>query len=317
MKKLVLLLSVALATLGCKEDNVRVQSYNPQVTVQATAPSVGDNLNLEALGELVRSSNSAQEIEEKLNAPNSINNLDLDGDGNVDYIKVSEYGSGNNRGFSFVIPTSDNDVIEVAKVEVNPNGQMNVNGNREYYGDNYSHQAHYSVSDMMIMSYLLSSHRPYYSPYHYGSYPSSYRSYRSQPVTTYRTRVTTTTRTSRPASYKSTTSYKSQNKSVNKSTANVSAPVSARAKQVARPTSSQKSFAVTSANKSRPVVSGFNKKSNSSASRPTSTYKRPSSSSSSSSYGSSSRRSSSSFGSSSSSRRSSSSSSRSSSSRRR
>jgi hypothetical protein len=295
MKKLVLLLSVALATVSCREDNVRVQSYNPQVTVQATAPSVGDNLNLEALGELVRSSNSAQEIEEKLNAPNSINNLDLDGDGNVDYIKVSEYGSGSNRGFSFVVPTADNDVIEVAKVEVNPNGQMNVNGNREYYGDNYSHQAHYSVSDMMIMSYLLSSHRPYYSPYHYGSYPSSYRSYRSQPVTTYRTRVTTTTRSSRPASYKSTTSYKSKTKSV-------ATPASARAKQVAAPTSSQKSFKVTSANKSRPVVSGFGtKKSTSSAARPTSTYKRPSSSSSSSSYksSSSSRRSSSSFGSSS------------------
>jgi hypothetical protein len=46
---------------------------------------------------------------------NSINNLDSDGDGQVDYIKVTEYGDGVNKGFSFTVDTKDGQTQEIGK----------------------------------------------------------------------------------------------------------------------------------------------------------------------------------------------------------
>ena len=71
-----------------------------RVIVQEAKENIGDNLNLQAVGEIVKSSRTPQEIEQKLNADDGINNLDLDGDGNRDYLKVTEYGSGTNHGYS-------------------------------------------------------------------------------------------------------------------------------------------------------------------------------------------------------------------------
>ncbi len=49
---------------------------------------------------IVKTSSNTAEIEQKLNADDGINNLDLDGDGNKDYLKVSEYGLGAEHGYS-------------------------------------------------------------------------------------------------------------------------------------------------------------------------------------------------------------------------
>ena len=49
----------------------------------------GDNLNLYAVMKLFQESPTLEEFEKKLNDPdNKVNNLDLDGDNNIDYIKV-------------------------------------------------------------------------------------------------------------------------------------------------------------------------------------------------------------------------------------
>ena len=319
MKKLFILLAAAVALTSCKDnsynngyDNAQVVVNQPTVSVTPEVANLGDNLNLQALGELVKNSTSAQDIEDKLNTTGSINNLDLDNDGNVDYIKVTEYGSGNQRGFSFTVDLPNNQSQEIATIEVNQgtNGaQMNIQGNQYVYGNNAYYQSHYSLGDLMIMHYLFSYHRPYYSPYHYGYYPRYYRSYRSAPYSSYRTRVSTTTRTTRIT--RSTPSVRTTTRTITSPNANrTSSLVTSRAKSMASPTRSQKSFSVTSSNRQRPNTSGFRSSSSSSysSSRPrssssswgSSSSSRPRSSSS--SWGSSSRssssRSSSSWGSS-------------------
>lgn len=275
MKKVLFLLTIAIALVSCNGNNngynqsqVVVQPYQPsQVSVTPEVANLGDNLDLQALGELVKNSTSAQDIEDKLNQNGSINNLDLNNDGSVDYIKVTEYGSGNQRGFSFTVDVSSGQTQEIATIEVaqgSNNAQMNIQGNQQLYGNNGYYQSHYSLTDLMIMHYLFSYHRPYYSPYHYGYYPSYYHSYRSRPYSSYRssvartTRTTTITRTSRPSTTSRTISSPNANKSVSS--------VTARAKSLSAPTRSQKAFTTTSASRQRPSTSGFGNRRTSSSS---------------------------------------------------
>ncbi|HLP71285.1 MAG TPA: hypothetical protein VK155_00180, partial [Bacteroidales bacterium] len=56
----------------------------------------GDNLNLYAVMNLFQESKTIEEFERKLNEEDSrINNLDLNNDGYVDYINVTDHADGN------------------------------------------------------------------------------------------------------------------------------------------------------------------------------------------------------------------------------
>lgn len=288
MKKLLFILTFAsLALVSCNErpyqsGQVVVQPYQePNVSVTPEVANLGDNLNLQALGELVKNSTSAQDIESKLNTSGSINNLDLNGDGSVDYIKVTEYGSGDQRGFSFTVDLPNNETQEIATIEVskaNNGAQMNIQGNQNLYGNNGYYQSHYSVGDLMIMHYLFTYHRPYYSPYRYGYYPSYYHSYRSVPVTSYRSRVVTTTKTTKLTNSPRPTTTSNSIKSPNAN--KVSSSVSSRAKSYTASNTSQKSFSTTSAARQRPTTSGFGNKNSTTTSKPKSSWNTSSSSSS-------------------------------------
>lgn len=321
MKKLILSALLAISFASCNQTpngQVYVQPAPQQdVVVTPSTSQVGDQLDLQALGEVVKQSNSAEEIENKLNQSGSINNLDLDGDGQVDYVKVNEVNDNNGRGFVFLVDTA-NGPEQVAQITLSQSGDLanvNIQGNPTYYGSNNYYTTSHLVRDMLIYNYLFSPyHRPLYvSPYRYGYYPRTYRSYatrgyHSSPRVTTRT---TTTRTSRPvttrsSSYGGSSSYGRSNSSAYRPTTQAGT----RARSSYAPTSSQKSFKVTSPAASRPRTSGFGNSSNRSSSYGSS---RPSSSSSYSSRPSSSRSSSYSSGRSSSSRSSFGSSSRSSS----
>jgi hypothetical protein len=286
MKKIIFFISIAIVLVSCNGNNngqnqsqVVIQSYQPsKISVTPEVANLGDNLDLQALGELVKNSTSAQDIEEKLNQNGSINNLDLNNNGSVEYIKVTEYGDGNNKGFSFTVDLSNNETQEIATIEIQKGdrgSQMNIQGNQQLYGYQSYYQSHYSLTDLMIMHYLFTPHITYYSPYRYGYYPSSYHSYRSRPYSSYRTsvsrstRTTTNTRTNRPSTTTRSISSPNANKSVSS--------VTARAKTLSTPTRSQKSFTTTSAANQRPRTSGFGNR-NSSNNTATSSPRRTSSS---------------------------------------
>lgn len=275
------LLFIALASLVVLTSCNQNPNYQPQgqtlvqpaqnVVVQPTISNLGDNLNLQALGEMVRTSTSASDIEQKLNQPSSINNLDLDNDGNVDFISVTEYGQSPNIGFSFTANLTNGDKQEVCTIEVQQGGnnQANlvINGNQTLYGSNAYYSSGYSMTDLMIWHYLFYPHSYYHSMWHYGYYPSYYHSYRCSPYSTYnnnmRTRVSTTkiTRTT-------TTTNVSKIKSPNSNLS--SKVVNTRAESLAAPTKSQKQFKVTTPENKRPDVSGFKRTSTSNP-----TYNKP------------------------------------------
>ena len=268
MKKLFTIVACLMIMLsGCDpnqraDGQVYVNEPSSQSAVVTPASNLGDNLNLQALGELVKSSQNAQDIENKLNQPNSINNLDLDGDGKVDYIKVTEYGTGGNRGFSFTVDLAGGQSQEVATVELkqgqNNQACMNINGNNNLYGNNGYYSSNYMMTDLLIWHYLFFPHPYYMSPYRYGYYPRYYHPYGMVSRGMYSGRmgyqtktstITRTTTTTRPAST-------SPNRNMSSST------VSARARSMSNPTRSQKSFSTTA--NSRPTTGGFGNRSSSS-----------------------------------------------------
>jgi len=304
MKKLSILVIGISIFASCSSPSGQVYVNQPSqndVTVNPT--NLGANLDLQALGEIVKSSQDAKDIEQKLNAQGSINNLDLDGDGNVDYITVTEYGDQNTRGFSFTVDLGANGKQEVATVTVDKSSNqanMSINGNQAVYGSGVTYNASYPLTDLLIASYLFSYHPYYVSPWHYGYYPSYYRSYRYTPYGSYRSRMSNSYSSSRIRKTTTTTTTRTI-KSPNSSYSSNST-VSTRSRSLSNPTSSQKSFSSRPSGSSTPKVTGFGKSSSpSSSSRSTSSPSR--SSSSSRSFGSNSRTSSSSSSSRSSGRR--------------
>lgn len=275
MKKLSIIIA-GLCLFGCSQPsgNVYVNPPSNQQSAQdvnVNPTNLGANLDLQALGELVKSSQNAQDIEQKLNAQGSINNLDLNGDGNVDYITVTEYGDQNTKGFSFTVDLGTQGKQEVATVTVSQqSNQANINivGNQQVYGSGYNYNASYPLTDFLIINYLFSRHSYYVSPWHYGYYPSYYHSYSYTPYGSYRSRMNSsygrTSRITRSTSTTTTrtTTIKSPNSSASSNT------VATRSRSLSNPTTSQKSFSSRPTNSStpRPSAFGSNRSSSSSSS---------------------------------------------------
>jgi len=246
---------VSLVLFGCSDNK-------PSNTVTVnTSVTAADGLNLKAVGSLLKTTTTAEELEKKLNEPDGINNLDLDEDGTVDYIKVTEYGNDTAKGFSLTVDLAAGETQEIATIDVVKNGNtadVQVSGNQNIYGNNAAYNSSFSLSDALLFAYLFSPHPIYYSPYHYGYYPTYYRPYRPISVSTYRTRTTKIVKTTPFKKGKSKTVSKKRATSPNKNkiAKNIKAPLK-------KPTKSQKAFQ--KRNKSKTVKSGgFGKKKKSS-----------------------------------------------------
>jgi len=169
-------------------------------TVTATSNVPGQGLDLQALIGLTKQAKDAESLERLLNQPGSINNLDLDEDGQVDYIRVQEYGGGNTKNFSFVALLRDGQEQEVANLVIEqtpgqPEATVQVQGHPAVYGPNVYYSAVLPIATALFLAWALAP-RPalYVSPYGFGAFPPYYRPYAPVPVATYRTTVTNYTR---------------------------------------------------------------------------------------------------------------------------
>lgn len=102
----------------------------------------GDNLNLYAVMKLFQQSKTLEEFERNLNDPKTnINNLDLNEDNLVDYIKVFDDPDGDVHNIVLQVSVSQKENQDVAVVTVQKfnNGQVfiQLTGDEELYGKNY------------------------------------------------------------------------------------------------------------------------------------------------------------------------------------
>lgn len=102
----------------------------------------GDNLNLYAVLKLFQESETLEGFERKLNEEDSeINNLDLDGDNQTDYIRVEDNVEGNLHTISLKVAVSEREDQDVAVfyVEKKDDGEIWIQlvGDEDLYGKDY------------------------------------------------------------------------------------------------------------------------------------------------------------------------------------
>lgn len=100
----------------------------------------GDNLDLRATLELFKKSKSPEDFEKKLNSKDQhVNNLDLNGDGNVDYLRVYDIKKGDVHALVLQDPVSDKESQDVAVIEIEKRGDesaiIDIRGDENVYGD--------------------------------------------------------------------------------------------------------------------------------------------------------------------------------------
>lgn len=187
-------------------------SAQEEVTIVAPTSEAAEGLDLQAVSELFKDAESLEAFEKALNDPDvGVNNLDLDDNGEVDYIRVVEEVADDTHVIILQVPLAENEFQDVATIEVEKAGDeeynMQVHGNAIIYGvDYYVAPAPVRIHVWPIFGWL---YRPYYRPYrsvfHFGYYPRWWRPHRPVAVHVYRTRTVrftkratfTVTRTSR------------------------------------------------------------------------------------------------------------------------
>ncbi|WP_026730380.1 hypothetical protein [Flavobacterium denitrificans] len=183
---LLILAFLAIGLNSCAAQN--------QATVYAKNSDISDNLDLRAVASMFGESANLQDFERRLNDPKyQISNLDLNGDDQVDYLRVIE--SVENRTHVVIIQAVlDRDVYQdVATIDVERDNYNKVSvqvvGNAYLYGANYIYEPVYNVVPVIYGSFWITNYRPYYSTWSWGYYPTYYTAWRPYPVYRYRNNI--------------------------------------------------------------------------------------------------------------------------------
>ncbi|MBP6557119.1 MAG: hypothetical protein KAX93_03000 [Flavobacterium sp.] len=102
----------------------------------------GDNLSLYAVLEVFQKSKTIEDFEKALNdKEGNVNNLDLNNDNDIDYIKVISEKDGDNHSIILQVPVSEKENQDVAVIEVSKDNSgkaiVQIIGDEELYGKDY------------------------------------------------------------------------------------------------------------------------------------------------------------------------------------
>ena len=191
---------------------IAIANLNAHATTNQTDEDLlglpGDNLDLYAVLNLFQESKTIEDFEKSLNDEKTeINNLDLNIDGKVDFIKVETKQDGTDFVFVLQVDVLKGEIQDVAVILVSKDKDENVTlqivGNESLYGKDYviepklkepvaTANPGYSGPDTVVIEtktvvvvesapivhYVYSPvYVPYYPPYYYGYYPVYYRPY--------------------------------------------------------------------------------------------------------------------------------------------
>ena len=163
-------------------------------TINAKNTDISDNLDLRAVASIFGDAANLEDFERRLNNPKEqISNLDLNNDGNVDYLRVIESVEGRTH-LIIIQAVLEKDVFQdVATIDVdrdeNNNVQIQVVGDVYMYGQNYIYEPVYVSRPIIYNTFWIESYRPYYSPWYYGYYPVYFSYWNPYPVFRYRRNV--------------------------------------------------------------------------------------------------------------------------------
>jgi hypothetical protein len=102
----------------------------------------GDGLDLYGVMELFKTADNLENFEKAINNPdNKVNNLDLDDDGQVDYIKVVDHVNNDVHAITLQVPVTETESQDMAVIELEKKGEniaeMQIVGDEDMYGKEY------------------------------------------------------------------------------------------------------------------------------------------------------------------------------------
>jgi hypothetical protein len=168
---------------------------NADTTVVAPVSEAAYGLDLMAVSEVFKDSPDLEAFERTINDPdNGINNLDLDGNGEVDFIRVVEEVVGDSHVIILQAALDVDEFQDVATIEVEQSGErydLHIHGHEVIYGpDYYVVPGHVHVHSWPIIAWIYRPlYRPYRSVFYYSHYPRWWRPFRPVTVNVYRTKT--------------------------------------------------------------------------------------------------------------------------------
>lgn len=190
----VLLVGVLFTTTQCVAQSGITYSPQRTVTVQAQSNDISYNLDLQAVASIFGDSRDLQEFEMRLNDYDAqISNLDLNNDGEVDYLRVIE-SSENNVHLVVIQAVLGRDVYQdVASIVVDRSRYqktyVQVIGDPYLYGNNYIIEPIYVSTPSIFSFFWGSSYQRWSSPYYWGYYPRYYHNRRPFEVNIYMSHI--------------------------------------------------------------------------------------------------------------------------------
>jgi hypothetical protein len=197
VKSLFLLLVFALIPSVCL-------CSQTDVTVVAPATEAGEDLDLYGVLELFKEAEDLEALEKALNDPKSeVNNLDLNEDGEVDYIRVVEHVEGNTHVITLQVPLGDDDYQDMATIEIEKKGEEDYTlqcvGEEEIYGEDYIVEPDPEPQDKTTVVVIRTlpivrlifrpGYRPWVSPWRWRRYPGWWKPWRPVARSVHRSRV--------------------------------------------------------------------------------------------------------------------------------
>jgi len=176
-------------------------SFNTFAQESDSTGMPGDNFDLQGALNLFKQSKNLEDFEKKLNTEsNGVNNLDLDGNSKIDYIRVVDKKDGDNHAILLQIPVNKKENQDVAAIVIekrsDAEAQLQIIGNEVLYGEEKIMEpfnekevkkstgpaADYAAPPAVIfvnvwawpcVQYIYDPfYDPWYSPYYWDYYPS-------------------------------------------------------------------------------------------------------------------------------------------------
>lgn len=183
--------------------------FSAPVFSQDEAP-LSDNFSLEAALELFKNAESPEDFEKRLNKEDSqVTNLDLDGNGETDYIRVEDITEGEVHALVLQVDVNEKESQDIAIIEIEKTGKeeavLQIVGDEDIFGadhfvEPYELEANgngrgpsVSVARIVVNVWGWPSvrfvygprYRPWVSPFRYRNYPRWWRPWRPVPVRTF------------------------------------------------------------------------------------------------------------------------------------
>ncbi len=153
------------------------------ITVEANSQEISNNLDLQAVASVFGDAEDLEDFERKLNDPElQISNLDMNGDGYVDYLRVVELAENNTHLIAIQAVLGEDIFQDVATIEVETDDQgvttVQVVGDVYMYGPDYIIEPVYVHRPLIVVWFWGPHYRHWHSPWYWGYYPTYYRPWR-------------------------------------------------------------------------------------------------------------------------------------------